>query len=113
MTDAPLEPTPRDPGLQAERTALAWTRTALAIAVNAVLVLRSGLVSDQPALAAAGVVLFAISAAAAAYGVVRKRELGAAQGPVMPSAWPLLAVAATVVLAAVAGVGSLLVEVAR
>jgi uncharacterized membrane protein YidH (DUF202 family) len=113
MSDASTAFPPRDPGLQAERTALAWSRTALAIAVNAVLVLRSGLVAGQPALAAAGVVLFAISAAAAAYGVIRRRELIAESGPVMPSAWPLLAVATTVVLAAVAGVGSLLVEVAR
>ncbi|GAA1837161.1 DUF202 domain-containing protein [Agromyces salentinus] len=111
MIDAVPEHTPRDPGLQAERTALAWSRTGLAIAVNAILVLRSGLVAEQPALAAAGVVLFAISAAATGYGVIRRRELAAEHGPVMPSAWPLLAVAATVVLAAVAGVGSLLVEV--
>jgi uncharacterized membrane protein YidH (DUF202 family) len=113
MTDAALEQPSLDPGLQAERTALAWSRTALAIAVNAILVLRSGLVSDQPALATAGVVLFAISAAAAAYGMVRRRELVAGHRPIMPSAWPLLAVAATVVLAAAAGVTSLIVEAGR
>jgi len=103
----------RDPGLQPERTALSWSRTALAIAVNALLVLRSGFVSDQPALAALGVLLFAAAAAAAAYGVVRARELGHEGGVVMPSAWPLLAVAAVVLLAAVGGVASIVVEAGR
>ncbi|WP_353810492.1 DUF202 domain-containing protein [Agromyces sp. SYSU T00194] len=103
----------RDPGLQPERTALAWGRTALAIAVNALLVLRSGFVSDQPVLAALGVVLFASAAAAAAYGVVRARELSHDGGLVMPSAWPLLAVAAVVLLAAAGGVVSIAVEAGR
>ncbi|MDQ0377004.1 DUF202 domain-containing protein [Amycolatopsis thermophila] len=50
----------RDPGLQPERTALAWQRTALSAAVAAVLLLRSGLTRDAPLEIAAAVCAAAV-----------------------------------------------------
>ncbi|MEV0640421.1 DUF202 domain-containing protein [Streptomyces sp. NPDC050619] len=53
---------PRDPGLQAERTALARRRTALSALVAAALALRFGLTHDAPLVTAAGACLVATAA---------------------------------------------------
>ena len=65
----------RDPGLQGERTSLAWNRTALTMFVNAVLILRSGLSTDTVAITAVGIVLLAGAGAGAACGAWRRRAL--------------------------------------
>ncbi len=57
--------TARDPGLQAERTALSWHRTALSALVTAVLVLRGSLTGRASLAGAAGVCLAAAALAAA------------------------------------------------
>lgn len=99
-----------DPGLQPERTALAWTRTALAIAVNALLALREGLIRAEPWLVAVGILLFAASGAAVAIGTVRRRQLSGERLVITPPPGALLGVAAATLVASAGGVASVLVE---
>ncbi|MFK4729984.1 DUF202 domain-containing protein [Agromyces mediolanus] len=94
----------RDPGLQPERTALSWTRTALVVAVNALLALRTGLVEGEPWLVVTGAVLFFAAGAVGAVGGVRRRELS--EGRYAPAPWLMLAVAAATLAAAAAGIAS-------
>lgn len=47
----------RDPGLQPERTALAWSRTAFVALLLSALLLRGGIVHHEPGLAWAGMAL--------------------------------------------------------
>ena len=75
----------RDPGLQGERTALAWSRTGLAVLVNALVVLRSGLSYGSRPIAVLGVALLLAACGVMLYGVQRKRQLAA---PALPTAPP-------------------------
>jgi uncharacterized membrane protein YidH (DUF202 family) len=107
MTTPPV----RDPGLQGERTALSWTRTALVIVVNALLSLRTAWVSGQPVLTVAGIILVLAAIAAMVYGTLRGRALAGHTADVPPAA-PTMAVALTAaitLLACGAGVASVLV----
>lgn len=103
----------RDPGLQGERTALSWTRTALVITVNALLALRSGLVSGELALTAVAVVLLLAAIGAVLYGNARGRALSGHDGHHVPPAAPALAItvlAGVTLIACAAGVASVLVR---
>ena len=66
----------RDPGLQPERTALAWRRTALSAAVAAVVLLRAGLIerSVPGLLAGFGSLVLAVLAGWA--GLFPRRAVG-------------------------------------
>ena len=99
-----------DAGLQPERTALSWTRTALALAVNALLSIRAGLVAGEPWLVAVGVLLFAASGAAVVIGTLRRRQLSGARLVITPPAGALVGVAAATMLASAGGVASVIVE---
>lgn len=75
-----------DIGLQAERTALAWSRTAAAVPVNGLLVLRAGLTGQRSNLVGAGVVLLLGAAVIHVLGARRRHELLAAEGAAAPPA---------------------------
>jgi len=72
----------RDAGLQPERTVLAWRRTTLAMAANAILVLRSGMQSGELGVTWHGFVLAGLAVAMLLIGERRREELsGSAKAP--------------------------------
>jgi uncharacterized membrane protein YidH (DUF202 family) len=92
-----------DPGMQPERTALAWRRTAIAVATAALVELRLAVVHGAW-VGVAG----AFAALAIAAGTIRQSSAGYARaterlrsgGPIRPLADPRLLAAAVLALAA-------------
>ena len=89
----------RDPGLQPQRTALAWSRTGLAVFVNALIVLRAGLASEQATIVALGVLLLVAAGLSVVCGTWRVRHLAEAGSQSAP---PWLLIVATVAVAWIA-----------
>ncbi|MFT2817516.1 DUF202 domain-containing protein [Leifsonia sp. A12D58] len=104
---------PFDPGLQPERTFLAWQRTMLALGVASAAAVRFA--APQYGLASAMVGLTGLGLALAAYVGVRYRyrrthaELTESGSLRAVSAWPLAAVAGSIIMLGVAAVLYLLV----
>jgi len=74
----------RERGLQAERTALAWNRTALALAANALLTIRSGVVNDAPMVLLLGAALLLAAVTLVPLARWRKMQLLGPQTPCAP-----------------------------
>lgn len=70
----------REPGLQSERTALAWRRTALGVLANALRLIRAGLLGDHTLPLASGPLLLGAAGATQCLSAWRRRELSLAEG---------------------------------
>lgn len=97
----------RDPGLQPERTSLAWRRTALAVVFNAILLLRAGLQEQGPHLLALGVIL--CIGAAAMMNASARRDVELRATARAPTATRMLLVSSLVVLASI-GAASVILQ---
>jgi uncharacterized membrane protein YidH (DUF202 family) len=97
---------PRDPGLQAERTALAWSRTALAVFVNALLALRTGWANDETSITVLGLALLMAAAGAALCGGWRRRHLLSGRQSIAPPAIVITGAAGVTLLACAAAIAS-------
>jgi uncharacterized membrane protein YidH (DUF202 family) len=100
---------PRDHGLQAERTRLAWGRTALGVLANAALVARAGVRGAEPALTALGAVLAVASAVVWGFGRARARRAvpAASTGRGGLAVWHIRAVAGITVACGAVAVAAL------
>jgi uncharacterized membrane protein YidH (DUF202 family) len=96
-----------DPGLQAQRTALAWTRTGQSIIVNALLVLRAGLEGGRFVVSALGIALLLAAAAAIACGAWRRHRLVRSLDSRAPPLLLMQAIMLVTLLACAAGVASI------
>ena len=103
-------PRARDAGLQAERTALSWNRTALAISANALLALRTGWVSREAPITALAFSLLIAAGAAMFYGAWRRQRLLDGRGSIAPSAIAIATAAIVAMVACVTGMASIVVR---
>ncbi len=91
-----------DLGLQAERTSLAWSRTSLAVAANAALLIRLGMHDKQLAVTVGGVLLGALTGTFVLFGSCRERHLcdqKSAQNPALVFATSIATASASFLVA--------------
>lgn len=98
----------RDPGLQAERTAMAWTRTALAVLVNGLLSLRIGWASQSAGVMLLAIALLAAFAILVAHGAWRRRILLSVLPEIAPTHRAIALTALLAFATSLAGLASLL-----
>ncbi|WP_321162654.1 MULTISPECIES: DUF202 domain-containing protein [unclassified Streptomyces] len=98
----------RDPGLQPERTRLAWRRTTLSATVTAVLAARTALGRGAGPVQAVAVALCAALWLGFLY-IAQRRTQGLAGSPSPGPLPPTRAAAAVLCIAALAGCGAVLI----
>ena len=96
----------KDPGLQPERTSLAWGRTALSMLVAAVMWLKMGSEAFRMEIAITGLVLLVAALCACGAQVLRSKELLSMASTEAPSGYLMSAMAAGV---SVCAAGSVLI----
>ena len=101
---------PPDPGLQAERTALAWNRTGLVMLANALLALRAGWASRETPITVLAFVLLVAAGAAILYGAWRRRHLLNGRGMIAPSAISIATAAIITLVACATGIASIVMR---
>ncbi|WP_456269131.1 DUF202 domain-containing protein [Kushneria sp. AK178] len=89
----------RDPGLQPERTGLAWTRTAFVMLLISALLLRGGFVHHEHGLAWTGLALLIATGATYAWAGVRLRVITISHAPItVPATWAIRVAALAIAL---------------
>jgi uncharacterized membrane protein YidH (DUF202 family) len=96
-----------DRGLQAERTILAWSRTAFATFVNAFFILRYGMTGGSVAISGIGLILL-IAAGSIFMFETRRRRIVERKNYLVVSNLPLLLSAITVLVASAGAAASMI-----
>jgi putative membrane protein len=94
----------RDAGLQPERTALAWRRTALAMLVNGALLARASVKADSTVIFIVSIALVGASLSTFGIAAWRRNELLSEHAPRSPHWVLMMLLAAIVGLSTAAGV---------
>ncbi len=97
-----------DPGLQPERTALAWTRTAVVLLLDSLLMLRIGVHDGSVAVIAISLSLFAACLFTFGFAKFRESKLTRGIHPLVPPAFVMRFVAFVTVLASLTAFFALL-----
>jgi uncharacterized membrane protein YidH (DUF202 family) len=98
-----------DPGLQPQRTSLAWSRTGFAVLINAVVVLRTASNSRHGLLLALGLYLLLASGVLTIYGTTRRAALNTGTKPARPTRLLMISVTTTTLIAAISGMMCIMV----
>ena len=104
---------PRDPGLQGERTALAWNRTAMAVLVNGLIALRVAWSMQEAVITSLACAVIACAVITFAYAGVRRRQLLHGTRPAAAAPLSMAAIAGFTLLACAVGLGTLVAAALR